>query len=81
MPVVFNSHVGNAGLVMRRRVVMLDAHQVRMPYMRGRVVDAGGVIVTMKSERGGLGVRDGELVADVDYLRSVMLTGKKRGLI
>lgn len=62
-------HVGDTGLVMRSRVVMLDAHQVWMPYMWASIVDAGDVVVTMKGERSGVQVRDGGLLAHVDVLR------------
>jgi len=72
-----DSHVGDTGFVMRGRVVVLDAHQVWMPYVRTGVVNAGGVIIAMKSERGGLRGRDHGAAANVDDLR-VMLNGGKR---
>lgn len=78
MQVVFKSHVDDARLVMRRRVVMFDAHQVWMPYMRGTVVDAGGMVVTVENERGSLGARDGELAGDMDYLWRVILKEAKK---
>lgn len=78
MQVVFKSHVGDARLEMRRRIVMLDAHQVRMPYMRGIVVDAGGVVVSVEGERGGFRARDGGLAGYVDYLRRVVLRSVKK---
>lgn len=83
MQVVFKSHVDDAGLVMRRRVVMFDADQVRMPYMRGTVVDAGGVVVTVEKKRGSFGARDRELAGDVDYLWRMMLRkgGKKLDIL
>jgi len=74
-----DSHVRDAGLVMRGRVVGLDAHQVRMPYMRTRVVDAGGVIVTVEGERSGLLGRDDRSAAHVDVLRSMMILIEQTG--
>lgn len=72
MPAVsVDSHVGDAGLVVRRRVIMLDSHQMRMPYMRTRVVDAGGVVITMDGERGGIWGRDRGVASNVDVLRMV----------
>jgi len=70
-----DSHVGDTGLVMRGWVVMLDAHQVRMPYVRTGVVNAGGVIVAMKSERSGLRGRDHGAATNVDYLRMMLKHG------
>lgn len=78
MPAVsVDSHVGDAGLVVWRRVVMLDSHQMRMPYMRTRVVDASGVIVTVEGERSGMLGRDGGLASNMDVLRMVTLNIKK----
>lgn len=72
-----DGHVGDAGLEMRRRVVMLDSHQMWMPYVRARVVDAGGVIITVESERGSMGGRDGGIPSNVDVLRIVPLNIKE----
>lgn len=75
---VFKSHVDNARLVLRRRDVMFDAHQVWMPYVRGRIVDAGGVVVTEKGEGASLGGRDSGLARNLDYLRCLMLKSEKK---
>lgn len=74
-----DSHVGDARLVMRGRVVMLDTHQVRMPYVRAGVVNAGGVIIAVKGERGGLQGRDGGATTNVDDLRTMQLGGRRGG--
>lgn len=79
MHVVFESHVDVARLVYGRREVMFDSHQVWMPYVRTRIVDAGGVVVTMDGERGSLGGRDVRPASDMDYLRRMMLK-KRRGV-
>lgn len=73
-----DGHVGPAGLVVRRSLVSLDSHQMRMPYMRSRVVDAGGVVVTVKSERGSLLGRDDGSATDMDVLRMVVSTLNRR---
>jgi hypothetical protein len=56
---------------------MLDAHQVWMPYVPARVVNAGSVIIAMNSERSGLRGRDHGAATNVDYLR-MMLNGRNR---
>lgn len=76
-----NGHVDDAGFEMRRRVEMLDSHQMWMPYMRARVVDAGGVVVTVEKERSGMGGRDGGLASDMDVLRMVPLNIKEGVLL
>lgn len=77
MPAVsVNGHVVPAGLKMRRRLEGLDSDQVRMPYVRARVVDAGGVVVTVKSERGSFGGWDGGVANHVDVLGVVPLNVK-----
>lgn len=82
MPIVSvtDGHVGPAGLVVRRSLVSLDSHQMRMPYIRSRVVDAGGVVVTVKSERGSLLGRDGGSATDMDVLRMVVSLNKRQGV-
>lgn len=76
-----DGHVVPAGLVMRRRFENLDSHQVRMPYVRSRVVDAGGVVVTVEGDRGGLGSRNGGVANDVDMLCMVSLNTKEGRVI
>lgn len=78
MHVVFKSHVDPTRLVIRRRDVMFDAHQVWMPYMRTRVVDLGDFVVTMNGERGSLGARDVGTSSHVDYLRRMILKSEER---
>lgn len=45
--------------------------------MRARVVDAGGVVVTVKGERGGLGGWDRGVASHVDVLGIVPLNIKE----
>lgn len=79
MPAVsVNGHVVPAGLIMRRRLEMLDSDQVRMPYVRARVVDAGGVVVTVMGERGSFDGWDGGVASHVDVLGIVPLKHKRR---
>lgn len=63
-----NSDVRDAGLVMRGSVVVLNTHQVWMPYMRAGVVDPGGVVIAVGDQRGGLQFRDWGVAGDVDNL-------------
>lgn len=78
MPAVsVNGHVGDAGLVMRRRVEVLHSDQMRMPYVRARVVDAGGVVVTLEGERVGLESWNRRVASNVDVLRMVALKEDK----
>lgn len=78
MPAVsVDGHVGDAGLVMRRRVEVLNSDQVRMPYVHARVVDAGGVVVTVESERVGILGRDRGVASYVDVLRIMAPLRKK----
>lgn len=71
-----NSNVGPAGLVMWGRVVVLDTHQVWMPYVRARVVDLSDVVITMGVHRSGLQSRDFGATGNVDHLS--MLRKKRR---
>lgn len=74
-----DSHVGDAGLVMRGRVVMLDTHQVRMPYMWARIVNASGVIIAMEGERSRLRGRDDGATTNMDMLSTMtVLNGGKK---
>ena len=75
--VAVDGHVGDLGLVMRRRDVMIDSHQVRVPYMSSRVVKAGGVVVTVEGERKSFGGWNGGLPIDMDVLRIMALNIKE----
>lgn len=79
MPAVsVDGHIFPAGLVIRRRFENLNTHQMRMPYFSSRVVDAGGVVVTVEGERGGLDSWNGGVASDMDMLRVISLNIKPK---
>lgn len=69
--VTADSDVRDAGLVMRGRVVVLNTHQVWMPRaicISARVVDPGGVVIAVGSERAGVQRRDLRSGRKLDHL-------------
>lgn len=63
-----NSDVRDARLVVRGIMVVLDTHQMWMPYVRAGVVDPGGVVIAMGGERAGLQSRDLGSGGQLDHL-------------